>query len=203
MTTIAEVLTYWFPPPLETEDQVMKRVGFWFMGGPEADREIRERFAGAVAEAEAGKLDGWAETPPGRLALVILLDQFTRNIHRGAPEAFASDGKTQALVAEGMARGHYDALTSVTQKLFFLLPFEHAEDLPLQRRSVAMAERLYVDAPPAMKKFALVCVDHARKHFDVVARFGRFPHRNATLRREPTPDERDYLDFLRASGQQL
>src|SRR5687767_448623 len=98
MATIDEVLSYWFPEPLETEAQVMKRVGFWFMGGPDTDREITERFGAAVMDASAGKLDGWADTPSGRLALVIVLDQFTRNVHRGDPAAFATDPKAQAIV---------------------------------------------------------------------------------------------------------
>jgi uncharacterized protein (DUF924 family) len=203
MPSSEDVLGYWFGAPLETEEQIDKRARWWFGGGPSVDAEIQERFGGLVAEAVAGKLDGWAETARGRLALIITLDQFTRNVFRGKAEAFATDPKAQRLTEEGLARGHYDALGSYFEKMFFALPFGHAEDVARQRRALALAEAAYLQAPAPLKKLAGVSVDQARKHFDVIARFGRFPHRNATMGRESTAEERAYLDYLRASGQQL
>lgn len=180
---IDEVLAYWFgasdggPVP----DEVRKR---WFKKSEATDREIRERFAGDVARAGRGELDEWVETPRGRLAFVILLDQFTRNIHRGRPEAFAFDTKAQQVVVDGLERGDERDLPE-EQRPFLYMPLMHAEDLELQNRGVALFEALHHGGSFAR---------YARQHRDIIQRFGRFPHRNAVLGRDSTAEERAFLE---------
>ena len=170
------VLDYWFRELTP---------GQWFAGGEVVDQQVCERFTGHVEQALAGELDGWAETPRGRLALIILIDQFTRNVFRGDARAFSGDARAQALVLDGLAKG-MDATLTLAERQFFYLPLMHAEDPALQERSVACFEKWADDA-----KFVL---DFARGHRNVVERFGRFPMRNAALGRETSEAEQAYLD---------
>lgn len=188
MATIEQVLELWFGGDL-TPDQRMR---FWFGADPATDALLRERFEADALAARAGARDDWASTPRGCMALLLLLDQVPRNIFRGSPLAFASDPKAQAVCLEGLALGHDRAL-SVPERMFFYLPLEHAEDLSLQERCVSCFESLLQDAPPAERGLAQVGVDYARRHHVVIARFGRFPHRNAVLGRASSPEERAWL----------
>lgn len=169
---------------------------FWFAGDPAARRPVWfrkdeafdagcARFVGAHDSAKRGELDRWAETPDGALALLILLDQLSRNLHRGSPEAFAADPKARAIAAAAIAKGFDRALTPV-QRMFVYLPFEHSEDRADQDRSVALFESIR-DA------LGGETADYAVRHRDVIQRFGRFPHRNAVLGRASTPEEEAYL----------
>jgi uncharacterized protein (DUF924 family) len=151
---------------------------------------------------ERGELDGWAAEPRGRLALIILLDQFSRNVHRGKPEAFAHDAKALELARTAFDAGVYDG-TDAIERLFALLPFSHAEDLDAQKRAVQLSIQSFRAAPPFLRKFLVGSTDFARKHLDVIARFGRFPHRNATLGRASTAEELEYLAYLKDAGQWL
>jgi uncharacterized protein (DUF924 family) len=181
----------------------------WFGGGgPEAQRrrddEIRSEFGADVARASRGELDDWAATPLGRLALVILLDQFPRNIYRGRPEAFALDTKALALTREGIRLGT-DRELSPLQRFFFYMPLQHAEDLDVQEESVRQFESLLQDAPAELRAVLEGGVRYATLHRDILRQFGRFPHRNAILGRASTPAEQAYLagnapDFGQASG---
>lgn len=157
----------------------------WFNGDAEVDAVIRTRFAPLVQSALAGDLDSWAEDPRGRLGLVILIDQFTRNIWRDDPRAYSGDAHAQKLVLDGIAQG-MDVQLTLAERQFFYLPLMHAEDPALQDKSVACFEKLAADAANVL--------DFARGHRNVVARFGRFPLRNAALGRESSADERAYLD---------
>jgi uncharacterized protein (DUF924 family) len=134
--------------------------------------------------------------------LIILIDQFSRNVYRGKPEAFAQDERALKLAREAFDTGLYDGADPV-DRLFALLPFSHAEDLDAQRLAVRCAVRSLRNAPPHLRKFVVNTTDFARKHLDVVARFGRFPHRNATLGRASTEEEVEYLAFLKDAGQWL
>ena len=196
------VLAFWLEPKPETEAQLAERQKLWFMGGKEVDRQIDEQFRGVVEAAARGELDDWAHTARGRLALVILLDQFPRNLYRGSPRAFATDAKAVALSADfydAQAFAGFDAL----DHMFLSLPFSHAEDLELQKRAVGHAVHYALGARPEWKAMVRAGVDFARKHLDVIARFGRFPHRNAVLGRESTREEEEYLAYLRDAGQWL
>lgn len=157
----------------------------WFEGGAAIDAEIAARFRADVERALEGDLDDWAETPRGRLALIILIDQFTRNVFRDEPRAFAGDAKAQALALGGLERGMESALT-LSERQFFAMPLMHAEDAALQERSLAQFEALADEARKIL--------EFARGHRAVVRRFGRFPMRNAALDRATTPAEQDYLD---------
>lgn len=201
-TTSDEVLGYWLEPKPQSEAEVGERQALWFRGGPEIDRAIAERFGGLIERARRGELDAWTGTFRGTLALVVLLDQFPRNVLRGTAGAFASDERALELVKDGFARGTFETADAF-DLLFLSLPFTHAEALDAQQQSVAIVERAFLGSPPAWRPFLREAVDFARKHLDVIARFGRFPHRNATLGRETTPAEARYLEYLRASGQWL
>jgi uncharacterized protein (DUF924 family) len=197
-----KVLSFWIEPKPVTEDELAARGKIWFMGGKEIDQQIHEEFGGLVEAATRGELDDWAATARGRLALVILLDQFPRNMYRGSPRAFASDAKAVELAASGYDTGLFDAFDSIDH-LFMSLPFSHSENLEHQKRAVQHGVHYANTARPEWKKMMQQGVDFARKHLDVIARFGRFPHRNAVLGRESTPEETEYLEYLRDAGQWL
>ncbi|HRJ70465.1 MAG TPA: DUF924 family protein [Beijerinckiaceae bacterium] len=164
--------------------------GFWLQAGPKRwfardaafDAEIRRRFGAAVEDAREGRLDSWADSDDGALALVILLDQFSRNIHRGSPLAFAGDDKARAVAEAVIARGGLDGLPTEKAQ-WFILPFEHHEDMGSQERAIRLFEAL---GDAELVKWAVV-------HRDIIAMFGRFPHRNAALGRETTAEEAAFL----------
>lgn len=170
---IDEVLAFWFSEPVEAR---------WFRADPALDAAIGERFGALVTAAAAGELDDWLETADGALALVILLDQFPRNIHRGTPAAFAADAKARAVADRALALGH-DRAVAAARRLWFYLPFEHSEQLADQQRSLALFTALG-DAG---------LLDYAVRHHEIIARFGRFPHRNTVLGRPSTAEERAFL----------
>jgi len=175
---------------------------FWFADGPNAhrsawfqrddafDAEIRARFGALVAPAREGRLDDWARTPEGALALLIVLDQFPRNLFRGTAAAFASDPHARAMARRVVLEGRMDAALAPAQRVFLYLPFEHAEDMAAQDLSVALFEGLRDHKTHAAPGGS---IDYAWRHRAVIARFGRFPHRNAALGRESTPAELIYL----------
>jgi len=173
-TTPQDVLAWWFAP--ETKPQ-------WFGGGAAFDAAVRDRLGPLWTRAAEGLLDGWAVEPRGLLALVILFDQVPRNIFRGTARAFAGDARALALARLAVDRG-FDQGMSVDERLFLYLPFEHAEDLADQERSVALFRALG-DAD---------YLDYALRHKDVIERFGRFPHRNAILGRPSTAAELAFLE---------
>ncbi|MGZ8362996.1 MAG: DUF924 family protein [Caulobacteraceae bacterium] len=182
-------------PHAATPDQV---VAFWLNAGRKAwfaksdafDREIRERFLELHYAAAYGDLDGWRDTPDGALALLLLLDQFPRNMFRGAAEAFATDARAREVARAAIASG-FDKTFPADLRAFFYLPFEHAEDLALQDQGVKLCEALAAETADVWTADAL---KWARIHRDIVARFGRFPHRNACLGRATTPEEQMFLD---------
>lgn len=167
-----EVVRFW----LGQSDKV------WFTADPAFDAQVRSRFAGLVDKARAGHLDDWAQSPEGALALVILLDQMTRNIYRDSPEMFAADGKALAIAKQAVAQGFDEALPK-HQRRWLYMPFMHSEDLADQERSVALFTRSDITGSIPF------AVDHA----DIIRRFGRFPHRNALLGRQTTPEEEAFL----------
>jgi uncharacterized protein (DUF924 family) len=202
MSDIDLILAFWLEPKPNTEEELVERGKLWFGGGPDIDATIRERFGPLLERARRGELDDWSKEPRGRLALVILLDQFSRNVYRGKSDAFAQDDKALALAREAFDAGLYDRADAF-DRLFASLPFSHAEDLEDQKRAVRISVQSFLAAPAHCRKFLVGATDFARKHIDVIARFGRFPHRNATLGRVSTPEEVEYLAFLKEAGQWL
>jgi len=196
VSEIDRVLTYWFGATPEERGAKQK---LWFGGGPDVDAEIRGTFGDLVEQARAGKLEAWSATPRGALAWLILVDQFSRNIYRNQPESFSADHAALAWTRANLAK--LETLSTIEQ-LFAYLPFEHAEDLDTQKVSVTRFTRLGLrdDGDLEMMKLA---VDSARKHLEVIARFGRFPHRNEILGRTSTAEETEYLAFARKAKQWL
>jgi uncharacterized protein (DUF924 family) len=187
-----DVLGFWFPrnPSLARAD-VTRRVDWWFRGG--ADADIVARFPPLLERAARGDLDRWSRAPRSRLALIIVLDQFSRSIHRGTAGAFAQDPKAVALTLEGLDIGQYTALGSHWEKLFFALPLGHSEQLAHLDRVVELMEALIEEGPPELRWWLEFSASQSRGHRDVIRRFGRHPHRNAALGRQSTPDELEYL----------
>ena len=181
MPDAQDVLDFWFDPSHEA---------LWFGRDDAFDAAIRERFGALHARAVRGELDHWAAQPKSWLALLILLDQFSRNLHRGDRRAFDGDAHAQRLAQEGIGRG-FDRALPPSWRAFAYLPLEHAEDAALQARCVDLFGRLHSEHPD-VPLFASY-VDYARRHSDVIERYGRFPHRNAVLGRESTPEEAHYL----------
>jgi uncharacterized protein (DUF924 family) len=188
-----EILEFWFgadDAPSDVRERLSAR---WFVRDDGFDALIRSRFGHLVDAAINGELEAWNRSPRSWLALLLLLDQFPRNIYRDTSRAFAGDEKAQRAALDGISRGE-DRGLPVRYRLFAYLPLEHAEELPLQRRSVALFEALAQDPDALPTEAYSQYLDYARRHSDVIARFGRFPHRNAVLGRMSTPEEQAYLD---------
>lgn len=186
------VLRFWFPE-LSAADhaRMVHQFEWWFRGG--ADSAIAERFPLLLERATRGELDHWSHWSRPRLALIIVLDQFSRSLYRDTARAFAQDQKALALALEGIEIGHFAALETPWEKTFFFLPLGHSEELSHLERAVTLAEQLSENAPPELCKILEHSASQARGHRDVIARFGRHPHRNAVLGRHSTPEELDYL----------
>ena len=191
-TSPSDVTAFWFRDATRSPEALERRGAVWFGANPAFDRECATRFAASLEDAARGALDDWAGTPQGRLALVILLDQMPRNIHRGSPAAFAHDGQAAAHCIAGIESGQ-DRLLHPVERVFLYMPLQHAEDLGLQRRSVEQFESLTAEADDAWRDRFAENAHYARLHRDIVERFGRFPHRNRVLGRESTEEELSYL----------
>ena len=190
MSTPGEILDFWFGR--EGEESYGEFREAWFIKDSEFDREVRDRFEGAYEEAAAGKLDHWKDEAWSCLALIILLDQFPRNMFRGDPKTYAADDK--ALEAARHAVEHaYDRELPPYGRLFVYLPFEHSEDLEDQRSSVELFRELAAE----MRSEDLL--GYAVRHLEIIERFGRFPHRNEILGRATTPEEAECLRGPNAS----
>src|SRR5215217_4573470 len=195
MSSPEDVLSYWFPEDdiFDADQETFGRqMQWWFAGGPEVDRQISERFAQVLQQARRGELDYWADTSRGRLALIIVLDQFSRNIYRGSPLSYSQDEKALKLAIEGIELGMDRELKPV-ERNFFWLPLGHSEEIALHERSVKHAEEEAVNAPEHLRVMAEFGVSQARAARSVIARFGRHPHRNEILGRTSTPEELEYL----------
>jgi uncharacterized protein (DUF924 family) len=190
--SIRRVLDFWFAAAELDAPQIDSRMDRWFSADPALDQRIREEFSGLVDQALQGRLDGWAATPEGRLALILLLDQFCRNIHRGTANAFAGDKRALKLCVEGSMNNAYRSLSSI-QRVFFFMPLQHAESLGVQDKSVRIYNALAEGASETLRETFLTFAQFAELHRDIVERFGRFPHRNRSLGRSNTPEEDAYL----------
>lgn len=190
------VYDFWFPPHLDDADaEAHHRMMHWWVGGG-ANVEL-PRFVPLVAAARAGRLSHWPASPHGRLALIIVLDQFTRGLFAGTPAAYACDADALAIAEESLRNGHYAALARPWERTAVLLALGHAEGPDHRQRLervVALAEAIAAEAPLHLRPLYRFSADQARAHLEVVTRFGRFPHRNPILGRASTPEEAAYIE---------
>jgi uncharacterized protein (DUF924 family) len=190
------VYDFWFPPGLDEAgfDHHRRMTDWWFQGGANA---TLAPFAGVVAKAKSGDLDSWTDEARGRLALIIVLDQFPRGLFAGTPAAYAFDLMALKIAKEGMENGDFDDLTGLWEKTFFLLPLIHAEGpghVERIRRNIAITDKITDDVPAELLPFHQFLISVAHGQLEVISRFGRFPHRNAVLGRPSTPDEQAYMN---------
>lgn len=188
----AGVLEFWFNDGLSQDWPSGNPGKVWFGNDPVLDEGIRAAFGPLVDEALRGGLQPWETTPLERLALTILLDQFTRNLYRGKSGAFAGDTRTQQLTLDAIARD-WDHQLPYAGRVFLYMPLMHAEDLSLQQECVIRFAELHDEVPAALKKNIQGSLDFAEQHRDIIARFGRFPYRNAALGRINTAEEDGFL----------
>jgi uncharacterized protein (DUF924 family) len=179
-----EILDFWFGR--ESEEGYGEFREVWFTKDPEFDREVRDRFEGAYEEAAAGRLEHWKDEAQSCLALIILLDQFTRNMFRGDPKTYATDDKAREAARHAVEHA-YDLELTPYGRLFVYLPFEHSEDLEDQRFSVELFRGL------AAEMGSEELLGYTVRHLEIIERFGRFPHRNEILGRATTPEEAEFL----------
>jgi uncharacterized protein (DUF924 family) len=189
---IDEILSFWFKEQELSAPQIDRRMDIWFGENPDFDDEVEAKFSDDVAGASTGKLDHWAEDPRGRLALIILIDQFRRNIYRNTEKAFSRDRLALKLCVEGAMEKKDKSLTPI-QKVFFYMPLQHTESRKVQTKSAELYSRLAESVSPTYRETFLTVAQFAELHKDIINQFGRFPHRNALLGRENTPEEDKYL----------
>lgn len=197
MDNAAEILAFWFGDAPGNDAAIAEmQAGLWWRKDPAIDAAMRVRFQDQVEAAGNNLLDHWTQTPHGRLALIILTDQFPRNIHRNTPDAFRFDPKARALCHAGIAAGD-DRMLRPIERTFHYLPLEHSESLADQEKSVRVARDLMDEVDAGHRATFEGFWRYAVSHCDIIKRFGRFPHRNRILSRPSTPEE---IAFLQTPG---
>jgi uncharacterized protein (DUF924 family) len=192
LATPDDVISFWFGPPIASEKDASERIQRWFRGGEAFDAEVRGRFLGTIEAALRGELDAWASRVTGRLALIVVLDQLTRNAFRGTPRAWSGDARALALALAAIDGG-LDSELPFEQRTFLAMPLHHAEDLGVQNRHHARVLALRPLAPPQLRRLAEAGLEQATKYLDIIQRFGRFPFRNQVLGRASTPEEERFM----------
>jgi len=197
MRNANDILEFWFGRGPHDAAWLEERSRFWFGGdGAQAqaarDASIRTTLEPMLERAARGEFASWADSPRRRLALILLFDQVPRNAYRGTAAAFAFDREALALSIEGMQRAA-DAALDPLERVFFYLPLEHAESLEAQDAARDAFARLVAEAPDELRAYCEYCAEYAKKHRDLIEKFGRFPHRNAVLGRADTPAEAEWL----------
>jgi uncharacterized protein (DUF924 family) len=190
------VLNYWFGTDPDDARLANERASLWWSKNPDVDDEIRKRFEPLVLTVGKGTLNDWRSTAHGKLALILLTDQFPRNIFRGTPEAFAFDEIALDLSLQVLAAGEEKRLRPI-QRVFFYMPLEHSEELEHQHRSVDLFQELVLDVPESRRPTFAGFLNFAIRHCAIIEQFDRFPHRNAILGRESTSEE---IEFLKQPG---
>ena len=192
-----EILTYWFGRIPDSPSYFpQEKAKLWFSKNQETDDYISKTFGDLIPLADSGQLSHWENSNKSRLALIVLLDQFTRNIYRGSKESFAYDHIALRICLKAIEKGEDKDLLPL-ERTFFYLPLEHAEDLSLQNLSVEKFQNLVEVAPESLKKILNENVVYAIKHREIIERFGRYPHRNEILGRKSTEEE---IAFLQTPG---
>ncbi len=187
----SELISHWFAETLDEPATITGRMGWWFSADEERDQVMADRFGGLVEECAAGHHYHWLDDPEGRLAMILALDQLPRNLFRGTPRAFSNDSYTAALCL-AVAHTGQDKALKPTQRAFLYMPLQHFEDLQAQEAGVQLYEKL-AEENPEWPGFGNGFAAYARQHRDIIARFGRFPHRNKILNRNSTAEEAEYL----------
>jgi uncharacterized protein (DUF924 family) len=193
-----EILHFWFGSRPYTRSGVQKHLRYWFGSSiapeliPQTDEMIRERYGDTLSAAQSGVLRAWESSPRRRLALIVVLDQFSRHCHRGTPQAYAQDHAALSLSVSGMQFGA-DAALDPLERIFFYMPLQHAESLDVQDESVAAFRRLLEEAPMELRDIFESSLRAAVEHRHLIERFGRFPQRNAILGRDSERREADWL----------
>ncbi len=191
-----QLLGFWFGDATDDVEVGRAQAALWWGKSAATDDLIAGRFGQAASAAAAGTLDHWTGSPRGRLALILLLDQMPRVIHRDTQAAFAQDDKARRVAAKGLESGA-DRLLRPIERVFFYLPFEHSEDGKDQERSIELYKKLAAEVPDQWRESFDGYLDFAIRHKTIIDRFGRFPHRNAILGRESTAEE---IEFLQEPG---
>ena len=197
--TPEEIVDFWFPNGSDPQVERHMELWAWRMGGG-ANEEIMKRFVNVTERAANGDFDHWAETPLGRFALIIILDQFPRTVWAGTPKAFSQDEKAKDLCLDGLKNGHFEALENVWYKTAYKIPLEHCEcpeHLANLDLAVEIADKIVAEAPEHLREGYEIGAKQPRRHRGVIRRFGRHAHRNPVLGRTSTPEEEDYI----ASGE--
>ena len=191
-TNTAEIIQFWFGDLVDgLPDEAHQAL--WYRGDKSDDIFIQQHFGALLTAAAAGQLVEWESTPAGRFALILLLDQFSRNCARGTAQAFAYDAQAMALLQEGLVQGADKALLPI-ERQFFYMPLQHSEVLALQNQGVALFQALRDETQnTAGAALFQQCFEFAQQHQAIIAQFGRFPHRNAVLERASTEEEIVYL----------
>ncbi len=196
MKAIDEILKFWFGTPDKTTGVDSKLRARWFKKDLNFDREIEQKFGHHFQMLESGSWEAWTKSPRGTLALVLICDQFSRNVFRDTPKAFAFDSISTKVVTEAIEQGR-DQKLSIFERPFLYVPLMHAESLELQNLCIEKFQELAKLSPEPQVKTALGFADFAEKHRVIIERFGRFPHRNKILGRESTTEE---IGFLKQPG---
>ena len=189
---IDAVLNFWFKRQSLSAPQIDRRMDVWFGEDTAFDAQIKAEFAEDVTRASEGQLDHWAKQPRGRLALILLLDQFRRNIYRSSADAFKMDRKALQLCVSGAMEKKDKGLDPI-EKVFFYMPLQHAESAKVQAKSCELYNKLAEAVSPTYRETFMTIAQFAELHRDIVDQFGRFPHRNKLLGRKNTPEEEEYL----------
>ena len=187
---------FWFGSSQDDLEVAQQRSKFWWSKNPEVDAEIKARFSSYLPRVVSGELEQWRQHPLGTLALILLTDQFSRNMYRGRAEAFAYDAIARTLCKQGL-KDKTDQYLRPIQRVFFYLPLEHSESLADQEHCLQLFQRLAADCETRSKGTFERYIDFAVRHRDIINRFGRFPHRNAILNRVSTQAE---IEFLKTPG---
>jgi uncharacterized protein (DUF924 family) len=196
METADTILHYWFGASTDDADAIREKSALWWKKDPMVDEEIRRRFEMMLEAEVKNEFESWGKWPRGQLARILLCDQFPRNMYRHTPRAFAYDERARRHAREALDQG-MDKKLRLVERVFMYLPFEHSEDTEDQATSVRLSTALHEEAPEAAKPTYRNYLDYALKHKEIIDRFGRFPHRNAILGRNSTPEE---LEFLNGPG---
>ena len=195
--TISEINAFWLGSSLESPEAAAGRRDWWYKGGAPVDDEIRVRFGNLVLRACERELMAWQSTPEGALALILLLDQFTRHLYRNSPQAYASDACAYEVVTWAIEQ-KLDTVLPTVSRIWLYHPFHHSEGVAEQDRGLVLLRELRQEAPVEWQPYVERSIEGWTRHRNIVARFGRFPHRNAVLARDSTDEERD---FLKANGE--
>jgi len=195
--TISKIVAFWLGSSLENPEAAFSRKDWWYKGGGPVDEDIRARFGNLVPQACARQLMAWQTTPDGALALILLLDQFTRNLYRNTPQAYAGDACAFEVVTQAIDKKLDTALPPVS-RIWFYHPFHHAEDVEDQDRGLVLLNEIRQEASAEWQPYVEQSIKGWTRHRNIVARFGRFPHRNAVLSRNSTDEE---LIFLKTNSE--